>query len=403
MPARPPPFSAGIGVRGDGWGGAQGPRRETPPCFSLPHVFLRGHPKMFSSLVASCDDFVTHTIINPSLTTTAPVLRPSIPSPAVSTAPVSAVPPSLTFNPVFYAFFRRFVLATPLRHLPILLEDCLRLPRIISPPCRAAWLLALICSTERAAGGEAAPLSALVGGGEGEAACAWAALRAPLVGYVPGRSAPPLVPSRALDPVLCFVASALGAVVVPFVSSDEFKLYAAFVKRLGGSGEGGASDATALQRYCATPAKLSEFQRLGVVGQGSYGHVFAWRHALTGALFAVKQCSWAVLKAKNSVHTALREVSCTLPVCDTPAVESFSFVIAAAAPAPASMFFAQPFRARGDLERWLLASPHKRFSEHTVQLYAAQLALSLRALHSAGVIHRDVKASNVLVDQAGYL
>lgn len=63
---------------------------------------------------------------------------------------------------------------------------------------------------------------------------------------------------------------------------------------------------------------LSAFARLGVIGQGSYGSVYVWRHKLTGQLYSVKVCEKAVLKSKSSVHTAIRELACsvTVRVCD---------------------------------------------------------------------------------------
>jgi serine/threonine protein kinase len=46
---------------------------------------------------------------------------------------------------------------------------------------------------------------------------------------------------------------------------------------------------------------------------------------------------------------------------------------------------------RGDLERWLLAQPAKRFDEGTAKYYAAQIVIALKHLHQAGVLHRDLK------------
>jgi serine/threonine protein kinase len=57
----------------------------------------------------------------------------------------------------------------------------------------------------------------------------------------------------------------------------------------------------------------------------------------------------------------------------------------------------------GDLERFLLSQPAKRFDERTARFYAAEILLALKHLHQAGVIHRDVKASNVLVDASGHV
>jgi serine/threonine protein kinase len=67
------------------------------------------------------------------------------------------------------------------------------------------------------------------------------------------------------------------------------------------------------------------------------------------------------------------------------------------------IYLAQRFVERGDLERWLLGTPNRRFDENTTAFYGAQIVLALRALHTNGAIHRDLKASNLLVDSNGYI
>jgi len=142
---------------------------------------------------------------------------------------------------------------------------------------------------------------------------------------------------------------------------------------------------------------LKGFSKLGVIGAGSYGSVYVWRHNLTGQLYSVKECSKAVLKAKSSIHTALREVSCSSAVHGSPYCEGYAWVALSAT----HIYFAQVFRERGDLERWLLAVPGRRFEESVARFYAAQVVLALRDLHASGIVHRDIKASNILVDNHG--
>ena len=41
---------------------------------------------------------------------------------------------------------------------------------------------------------------------------------------------------------------------------------------------------------------------------------------------------------------------------------------------------------------------HKRFSEETVRFYAAQICMAIGFLHTKGIMHRDMKLENILVD-----
>ncbi|KFP81098.1 putative serine/threonine-protein kinase SgK494, partial [Apaloderma vittatum] len=55
----------------------------------------------------------------------------------------------------------------------------------------------------------------------------------------------------------------------------------------------------------------------------------------------------------------------------------------------------------GDLHAlWRAAG---RFAETTVRLFAAELVLVLVYLHDLGIMHRDVKMENILLDERGHL
>ena len=44
-----------------------------------------------------------------------------------------------------------------------------------------------------------------------------------------------------------------------------------------------------------------------------------------------------------------------------------------------------------------------KFSEERACFYAAQIVLALENLHENGIVYRDLKPTNVLLDQEGYI
>lgn len=65
------------------------------------------------------------------------------------------------------------------------------------------------------------------------------------------------------------------------------------------------------------------------------------------------------------------------------------------------LYFVMPFVKGGELYKIL--KQHKRLPEDVVRFYAAQIALAVGYLHGKGIMHRDLKLENILVDEKGYL
>ena len=65
------------------------------------------------------------------------------------------------------------------------------------------------------------------------------------------------------------------------------------------------------------------------------------------------------------------------------------------------LYFVMPFVRGGELYK--IFQNQKRFPEEVVRFYAAQIVLALGELHSKGIMHRDLKLENIMVDEDGYL
>ena len=60
-----------------------------------------------------------------------------------------------------------------------------------------------------------------------------------------------------------------------------------------------------------------------------------------------------------------------------------------------------PFIKGGELYK--IFKMKKRLPEDVVRFYAMQIIMAIGYLHSKGIMHRDLKLENILVDEDGYL
>jgi len=65
------------------------------------------------------------------------------------------------------------------------------------------------------------------------------------------------------------------------------------------------------------------------------------------------------------------------------------------------LYFVMPFINGGELYK--VFQEERRFSEEVVRFYAIQIVLGVGELHKQGIMHRDLKLENILVDESGFL
>ncbi|KAH0795400.1 AGC family protein kinase [Histomonas meleagridis] len=142
--------------------------------------------------------------------------------------------------------------------------------------------------------------------------------------------------------------------------------------------------------------KITDFTVLKVIGRGAYGKVQLVRHNGDGQIYALKSLSKRLLAQYDLIGRTLTERN-TLITANHPFITSARYSFQS----DTKLFLALEYVPGGELFARL--REERKFPEHRVKLYVAQLTLAIGYLHSIGIIHRDLKPENILVDKDGYL
>uniref|UniRef100_A0A0K0ETV1 Ribosomal protein S6 kinase n=1 Tax=Strongyloides venezuelensis TaxID=75913 RepID=A0A0K0ETV1_STRVS len=145
-------------------------------------------------------------------------------------------------------------------------------------------------------------------------------------------------------------------------------------------------------------ATASHFELLKVLGQGSFGKVFLVRKIKgknTGKLYAMKVLKKATLKVRDRVRTKMeRDI---LAQINHPFIVKLHYAFQT----EGKLYLILDFLRGGDLFTRL--SKEFMFTEDDVKFYLAELVLALEHLHSLGIVYRDLKPENVLLDSDGHI
>lgn len=141
---------------------------------------------------------------------------------------------------------------------------------------------------------------------------------------------------------------------------------------------------------------IDDFQLLKVVGRGSFGKVYMARKKDDNKIYAVKTLKKDFIIRTNQVNNTKIERDIMQQI-------SHPFVVKLhyAFQSTESLYFVTDFLNGGEL--FFHLCNEIRFSEDRARFYAAQIVLALAHLHSKGIIYRDLKPENVLLDSEGHL
>ncbi|KAK9054603.1 hypothetical protein SSX86_025682 [Deinandra increscens subsp. villosa] len=146
-----------------------------------------------------------------------------------------------------------------------------------------------------------------------------------------------------------------------------------------------------------TPRRANSFEKLDKIGQGTYSNVYKARDLVTGRIVALKKVRVDTLEPEN-VKFMAREIL-ILKKLNHPNVIKLEGLVTSRMSSSLYLVFEY---MEHDLSG-LAAIQGVKFTEPQIKCFIKQLLSGLEHCHKNGVLHRDIKGSNLLIDNNGIL
>jgi serine/threonine protein kinase len=144
-------------------------------------------------------------------------------------------------------------------------------------------------------------------------------------------------------------------------------------------------------RYC-----MDDFRIISVIGRGFYGKVMLCEHNVTKERVAIKSIRKTHLLETGKMQSMVFERS-ILAKLDHPFIVSLKFAFQTSA----KFYLGLEYAPGGEL--FHRVSRRGLPSLEVVRLYMAEIALALNYLHSKGIVYRDLKPENLVLDAEGHV
>jgi protein-serine/threonine kinase len=138
-----------------------------------------------------------------------------------------------------------------------------------------------------------------------------------------------------------------------------------------------------------------DFKGLLQLGKGSFGEVYLVEKIDTGEQFALKVLRKDKVLGNNLVRYAFTERN-ILSAINHPYIVRLNYAFQT----PEKLAFVMEYCPGGDLGTHLAREKH--FTEEKARFYTVEILLALEELHKHGIVFRDLKPENVVLDNEGH-